>query len=672
MRFFNRNSVDESSVIDRSIQLAVILILTMIATAQAFFISYALSFILFAVIIFIIVQYRKKQFKHYPYLQFFVFLLGLGIIYTQYKTFLGVEAGTSFLTLCLFAKGFELKKRRDILVIFNFALFVSASLFLHSQSFLMAVAVLLSLMGCFIGLYRVQTSDFLRQEQKTISLKQDIQHILKFLAFATPFFLILFIFFPRFPPFWQIPIPSQKATTGMSDSMSPGDIAELSQSSELAFRILGDMQQLPARQELYWRAMVLDHYDGKKWTRPLHPPEVQPNEFPRDKNQIAYQYLNAQPDQRWIMFLEYSVPASRRYALFADGSVMSKRPVQSIQPIDFLWFKTDKSLAFEEKTRPINTQFVQTKDAQAQALAQQLWQQSQQNQQEYIKLVLNWYKQHNFSYTLTPALLGENRVDDFLFQSRQGFCEHYASSFTMMMRYVGIPARVVIGYQGGQLAPDQQSWEVRQLDAHAWSEVWLNQHWVRIDPTAIIAPNRIDNGMQGYIDTEQSVLGENATGLKYFQFSISQKLQIWSDYASYQWQSKVVGYDVDKQRKSLSQWGLNSIQDYVLTIFILIVMVMGLFYLWYQYQKRKQFTPYQYAIYQLNHKLPQELQQQTGESFQAWIKRLQAESSASCFQDVILIYQRVHYAEQPQPNDVQQFQKLMKACASVLKQQKKT
>lgn len=655
--------------VDRSIQLCLLMVLSCIAIAQISYLPYSLSALFLSIFSFLTWQYHRKKFTYYRYLQLGVFIIGLALILFQFKTIVGVEAGVSFLTLCLLAKSFELKQKRDLLIIFNFALFVSASLFLHSQSFLMTLAVLWCVIACLTGLYRLQTYEFLKQANKQPAIKQDIKQIIKFIGFAIPFFVILFIFFPRFPPFWAIPIPENKAKTGLSDSMSPGDIAELSQSSALAFRIIGDMKQLPPRSQLYWRAMVLEMYDGHTWTR-------QPMQRPVDIRKFAnrdvmyYQYLTADPNQQWLVSLEKSVPATRGYRLYNDGSIVPFRPTQITQPIDFAWLKNSKASDFDDQpVGDINQKFIAPLDLKAQTLAQQLWQQSGQQPEQYVQNVLNWYKKEQFAYTLKPPLLGEHRVDDFLFQSKQGFCEHYASSFSMMMRYVGIPARVVVGYQGGQLAPDGKSWEVRQLDAHAWTEVWLNQQWVRIDPTAVIAPNRIDDGMQDFLESAPDTLGTSTFG--YHQFNMLRQLQVWSDYASYQWQSKVVGYDVDSQKSFLGKLGLTSTQHFI-WILIASIFVLGMVYwYWLYWQKQRQYSVYQLQIMRLNRQLPPALQQQTGESFAMWIQRIQIESQDS-FAKVIEIYQRVHYAEQKNANDEKQFVKLMKECASILKSQKNT
>ncbi len=176
----------------------------------------------------------------------------------------------------------------------------------------MTVLVILCLISCLIGLYRIQKSafsDYASRHSSRQDAKHDLKNVAKFIAYALPFFLLLFLFFPRLPPLWHVPIPDAKGVTGISDTMSPGDIAELSQSSALAFRIVGNMQQLPPRSKLYWRAMVLDQYDGRTWTsnfsnqQPVQAAQLQPEQV-----DFQYQYIAADPRAQWIMALEKSVP----------------------------------------------------------------------------------------------------------------------------------------------------------------------------------------------------------------------------------------------------------------------------------------------------------------------------------------------------------------------------
>ena len=309
-------------------------------------------------------------------------------------------------------------------------------------------------------------------------------------------------------------------------------------------------------------------------------------------------------------------------------------------------------------------------DPKAQALAQQLFTDSAANPQQYIQAVLNWYKNNNFVYTLTPGLLGQNRIDEFLFQSKQGFCEHYASSFVMLMRYVGIPARVVTGYQGGQMALDAESWEVRQLDAHAWAEVLVNGQWQRVDPTAIIAPQRIDAGMQNILNEDDRVFGErNAFAKRHFQ--VLSQIRIWSDYATYQWQRKVIGYNAESQRSWFAKLGLNSVYSAILVLIASVITLVFL-YVFYGYWRSQQAkAPLQRIIDRWNAKLPVALQQQEAETFKQWFERLSRDlpnEQQAPFQQLIRRYDQVTYGQfKLTEAEEKRLIDLLKTCSYVLK-----
>ncbi|WP_111892499.1 transglutaminaseTgpA domain-containing protein [Acinetobacter sp. MB5] len=664
---------------NKQIQVLVLGILLVVLVAQIAFAPISLL-IVFAVIWLVALRtFLKKRSLVLPVMaRAIFFVVGIACIYLQYRTLLGVEAGVSFLSLCLYGKALESKDKRDALVSFNFALFVCASLFLYTQAFYMAGLVFVGVVISLLGLYAIQKADFSEQtlpDKKELWI--DTLHIFKAILFALPFFIALFLFFPRFPPLWYIPLPDQnKAVTGVSDHLSLGDIAELSQSNALAFRIVLPVASLPPRSELYWRAMVLDHFDGKTWQSSevnqqwmLNDLRVSPN-----AKQLNYTYLQADPEQRWVMGLEHSIPANGRYILRQDGSIVSRRPVQATQPIHLIWISSaSPETDLPNYIRQINLQLPET-DPRSKALAEQLYAESGEQPERYIQTVLNWYRQNKFRYSLSPGTLEGNRVDQFLFQTRVGFCEHFASSFVVLMRAAGIPARVVVGYQGGQPAPDDQSWEVRQLDAHAWAEVWINHHWQRIDPTALVAPQRIDDGMQNFLNESQQQT--NTTFLGNSHFSLLNKLRVWSDYASYQWQSKVVGYDVEQQRSWLKQWGINS-QAKLLWVLMATILGMLLLYVgvivW---RNRLKQTPYEKMIYQFNSQLDEPLKKLPDETFQKWILRLSLKVQPEqqiVFHQLILIQQQLIFQKKQQHKSEiwLKFSALLKECAIVLKNQRK-
>lgn len=661
-------------MINAKIRTSIVLTLSLILIAQMAFIPVLLS-IIFAISILCIWIYLKRQ-QPFPKIgTFLLTVLALGSIYLSYQSFIGVEAGVAVLSTFLFAKSLESKNRRDLIILFNFALFVAASSFLYSQSFGMAIVIVLCLISCLIGLYRIQTSEF-EQEPTTqrAALQQDAKHVAKFILYAIPFFLLLFIFFPRLPPLWHIPIPENKGVTGISDSMSPGDIAELSQSSALAFRIIGDVSKLPPRSELYWRALVLDEYDGQRWTssfvnqQPLMRQPMDSSPVPVGWN---YQYLAADPSVFWIMGLEKSIPVERRYYNRQDWSIVPRRLTQRVEPIPLQWMGTQYDpQAVGQYLARINTQVQRRLDPQAQQLAQRLYMQSAEDPRRYVQNVLNWYQQNNFVYTLKPGQLGQNRIDEFLFNSRQGFCEHYASSFVMLMRYVGIPARVVTGYQGGELAPDRKSWEVRQLDAHAWTEVWLDQKWQRFDPTAMIAPQRIDGGMQNLLSQDERVWSNNSTWTSQNNQWMT-KMRVWSDYASYQWQSKVVGYNAESQQNWLSKLGLSSVYSSIVVLLGSIALLILAYILRIYLKARQAQSPFDRAIQQLNQSLADDLKKQPAETFHHWMQRLSQQvkvENQSAFIEAIRIFEKYLYSgAELTDQELKKFKDLLKTCADSLK-----
>ena len=669
-----------------SIQQSILLSLILILAAHILFSPVALS-VIFAIMLLLLYRHYKNKTVHISKVWTYgLTCCALASIYLSYKSLIGVEAGVALLSTFLFAKALESHTQRDLIILFNFALFVSASSFLYSQSMWMTVLVILCLISCLIGLYRIQKSafaDYTSRHSSSQDAKHDLKNVGKFIAYALPFFLLLFLFFPRLPPLWHVPIPDAKGVTGMSDTMSPGDIAELSQSSALAFRIVGNMQQLPPRSKLYWRAMVLDQYDGRTWTSNFSNQQSVPAaQLQPEQVDFQYQYIAADPRIQWIMALEKSVPNQQGYILRRDWSIVPQRQNGRIQPITLQWVgesvhiqKNDaQSERYRRFIQRLNVQVQTQSDPKAQQFALQMFAQSQQQPERYVQNVLQWYRNNDFSYTLKPGTLGQNRVDEFLFQSKQGFCEHYASSFALLMRYVGIPARVVVGYQGGELALDGQSWEVRQQDAHAWTEVLLNQQWVRIDPTAIIAPQRIDDGMQNLLADDRAVLGTDTQMWQYQHSNFIRSLRVWSDYASYQWQSKVVGYDAESQRRWFGRLGLYSNYALVAVLVSSILIVLAGYFGWIFWKKRQQGSRVHRALDKFSKRLPAQLQKQDAETVSVWMQRLAAqvdENEQEAFKRLGACYQQYTYAPEHDPVSEQVFFELLKTCADVLKKHRK-
>lgn len=586
--------------------------------AHAFFAPVWLSLVGLVTLVFQLPIMRSKLPKKlYPTFQILLFVLGVLGLFVGMEQWFGAEFSLSFLLLCLVCKLWELNQKRDGYVVLNLCLFVLASAFLWSQGLglsLFAVCVLFFVLLGFVAL----------SDDDNTTGKGRFKTLSVLLVPSLPLLVVLFLFFPRLSPLWSLSLPNKQATTGISDSMSPGDFANLSKSAQLAFRVqfLGNA---PSQDKLYWRGLVFSEFDGKTW-RPA--PILEPKQSPSfDGAALDYQ-ITLEPTHRpWLFLLEHSSIKTQPNTVFLEDFTL-----KSEQPID-------QRFRYEAKYVPSAGAFgLSQQQAQAflalpkgnpqsRQLAQQLRTATGGDTYQLVQAVYDYVRKGNFRYTLSPQVLGDERVDDFLFGTKAGFCEHYASSFVFLMRSAGVPARVVAGYQGGQLSADGKSLEVRQMDAHAWAEVWVTgQGWVRIDPTAFVAPHRIEAGMDALTqDAGGELFGDGVAGqFGYQKFRILHSLAQLSDKASFYWQKQVVGFDQETQKKSLFSWfAIKSLAEQLWALvvgFVGVLAVAGA-YIW--YRRRPLYHPVDAPIAKLSASLAKQgLAKEDSESYLAYLERL--------------------------------------------------
>ncbi|MCG3881932.1 DUF3488 and transglutaminase-like domain-containing protein [Psychrobacter sp. Ps3] len=582
-------------------------------------------------------KFKPTRLKRlYQVMQMLGFLLGLAGLSLTYGAAFGLDMGVGFLVLCLVSKLWELYKRRDAYVVLNLSLFVIAGLFLLDQGLvttLQAVAATIIVLLAFITL----------NDDSNTSGDGRMRTLGVLGVSALPLLVVLFLFFPRLPPLWSVQLSSSQATTGVSDSMSPGDIASLSQSTELAFRV-EFAQARPAQSELYWRGLVFSDFDGVTW-RPnrrvqqqWQPGRQPPNWLARslatanNKTEPKSYEITLEPtQQQWLFGLDYPLPQNKDTRLTSDFTLIKEEPVSEQLRYEVLRYapmQIDPIL--DDVSRAANLTLPSAGNLQTQNLAKQLFAQSGSDPERYIQAIQRWINQTEFRYTLSPPPLDEDRIDSFLFETKAGFCEHYSSSFTFMMRAVSIPARVVAGYQGGEMSRGGNVWEVRQMDAHAWSEVWLEgQGWVRVDPTAFVASERVEQGMDALTQSRgASLFGEGAAAqVSYQQYQMLQALRRLSDQASYYWQKDVVGYDQDKQAGSLLKWfNIRSISEQIAWLAASAITVISLLVFMIWYRRRKQWHPADRPLIKLSSKVAKNdraLSRHDNEGALAWLKRLE-------------------------------------------------
>ncbi len=495
-------------------------------------------------------------------LLFLITLTGIILIYSQHKSYLGLLAGTSFFITTLALKILEIKHRNEFYLVVFLSFFAAITQFLFNQSLLMAAYVLL-------------VTGLLTAALITITLKKrlNINATLKLtgtlMLQALPIMILMFILFPRIPaPNIALPLPQNAATTGLSDSLRPGQISQLSQSSKLAFRVKFDGEP-PAPKQRYWRGPVFWKFDGQQWDIIKKPLGIaHGNTFLSN----AYQYtVTLEPHgQKWLFALDIPSNLPHRIRQTADLLLMARKPVtqrRSYTLTSYTQYKTGQLSDWEKK---LGLQIPATPDQRILSLISH-WQQGSSQTEAIVRQALDFFNKETFFYTLTPPLYEEKPIESFLFTGRRGFCEHYATAFVYLMRIAGIPARVVTGYQGGEFNTLGQFLEVRQSDAHAWAEVWLGEKgWVRIDPTAAVAPERIEQGIGSVSGYEYDRFEFTNTDLAGLSNLVLNLRFAWAtvDHAWHRW---IITYNAVSQNEFLSKLGIDDIQSMV---FILVGTVM--------------------------------------------------------------------------------------------------
>lgn len=497
-------------------------------------------------------------------------------ILLQYRTLFGRDAGVAMLTLMLALKLLEMRSYRDAMLTVFLGYFLVITNFFYTQDIPLAVylfTVVLVLSSALVALNHPASARHWRRPLKLSALM---------LAQAVPVMLLLFVLFPRLGgPLWGMPSDAFSARSGLSETISPGSISELVQSDAIAFRAQFEAAP-PAASSLYWRALVLENFDGRSWSRLRGRQEAQPTLETAGKP-IAYTLTIEPHDKPWIFALEVPDPQALPPDTFLTRNLqlMANKPMQRLTRLNLSAY-LDHRVAADAALHQLGhaLQLPEQGNPQARELALRLRSEAGSDA-EVVARALALFREQGYTYTLTPPLLGENSIDEFLFAARSGFCEHYASAFTFLMRAAGVPARIVAGYQGGEFNPVGGYFIVRQSDAHAWSEVWLEgRGWVRVDPTAAVSASRIQNGIASALSAGEPLpflLRTNMAWLK-------QLRQQWDAVSTY-WDQWVLGFDQEQQIGLFARlgFGIVSWRELVWGLAIGLGVVLGLiaaFTLW--------------------------------------------------------------------------------------------
>jgi transglutaminase-like putative cysteine protease len=495
-----------------------------------------------------------------------VLLTLLTIVLTWYthRSLLGREAGVTLLVLLLALKTLELRARRDAYVVFFLGFFVMLTSFFNSQSLLMAVAILLGLLGLLTALVNAHMpvgKPPLLQAARTAGWMTML---------GAPVMVVLFVLFPRIAPLWGIPADAASGRSGLSGSMQVGQIGHLALDDSIAMRIRFQ-GKVPAQRDLYFRGPVLTRFDGRNWQAQASaaaPASGMASGLRVSGEPVRYEVTLEPTARTWLLTLDAAEKAPRARDLdahmAADLQWLSATPVSEL-----LRYQAESYIQFRHgppaRNADVQLALSLPTGVNPRTLALALKMRSDLNggrasTAQRVEAALQRLRTGGYSYTLDPGESTRDSADDFWFDNKQGFCEHIASAFVILLRGMDIPARIVTGYQGGELNAVDGYWVVRQSDAHAWTEVWHEgQGWIRVDPTSAVAPGRV-----GSLQRLQAPTGAVASALSTVFGSVSPgalvRMRAAWEALNNRWNQWVLDYGQSRQLNLLRNLGIESPQ----------------------------------------------------------------------------------------------------------------
>ena len=522
-----------------------------------------------------------------------------GLVFVEYGKLFARDSGIALLFILGPLKLVETKTTRDFMVVWGMGLVLFVASFFENLGLVAALSVA-PIIVVYVAALRM--FDAPAAAPNAPSLWQHVKGATAHTLLGIPLAAMLFVLFPRATaPLWAMSDPST-GKSGLSDEMRPGNISKLILSKETAFRVEFEDRK-PPQQALYWRGPVLREFDGLTWSAGLSetPSRMRgdflnftPEEHARES--INYTVTVDRQESRWLPILELPVaypsgPAVERAVFLSDAQQIGVRRAasgatqyraQSFARGSYVADAPDAQSP-ELRTGP------RTWNPRARAFAAELATRYR-NPTERVRALLAHFNQEKFFYTLNPPLYGDQRgntsIDEFLFDGRKGFCEHYAGATVFLLRSSGVPARVVTGYQGGEYQPAGHM-IVRQSDAHAWVEVWTDGSWRRVDPTGAVAPDRIEQGIQQSLPETERMLVSTRNWI-----SLTGLANLWEE-ASFSYTKWVIGFDRDRQKELLKDLGLGGINPLAALGWMLIAItvsgaLMGLaWWLWLKRNERR-------------------------------------------------------------------------------------
>ena len=597
-------------------------------------------------------------------LRLLILLVSLMGLFLSYSTVFGRTAGSAMLLLMLCLKLMEIKGQRDVVIIIYISFFILITSFLFDQSIYSGIYMLLVVLSLITTMI-IYNHPNIPQKNLLSALRKHSRLALTLMVQAVPLMLMLFFLFPRLPgPLWSLPEDGQGASTGLANELEPGRISKLSNNPDVAFRIKFK-STIPQAELLYWRGPVLSLFTGKKW-KVLEEDSVSRLNLDDIQFSIPIDYtVTLQPNnQHWLFALEMPGAIPANAYLSEDMQLLQTTPVRSVTRYNmraYLNYQLDPHSI-------VNSHYyLQVPDGVAPRTRQFVKRLRKNYAQDgaYINASLNYFRDENFIYTREPPSFKGDTVDNFLFESRRGYCVHYASSFALMMRLAGIPARIISGYQGGEMNPLSDYMIVRQSDAHAWVELWLpNKGWLRIDPTSVIPDSRVEATEDQLRRKDESARTAFKLKQGWLRKSLLNMRYAW-DTLNNSWNNWVVGYNDTRQKSLLSMFGADklSLQHLALLLAAIFTACLLFITLFVFRHRQNQLNPVNLAYAQFCQKLTRiGFVRKPGETAHNYARRIVnlRDDLHSNVESITQLYNYLRYARNPSPHLFVQFKKKIK------------
>lgn len=524
-------------------------------------------------------------------------VLASAAVLWQWYPPIGLEPMSALLIICCALKFLEMRVIREARTVLYLCYFIASIQLIYEQTVFHFLLAMLSIILTLTAQNMAERDPWQQYSFRSFSLFP-LKSVGWIALVSVPLTIIIFLFAPRVPSFWAVPVSEDQAISGVSDTMRPGSIGELARSSKLAFRV-GFDDEVPPRRSLYWRALVLSDYDGQTWSNRENfmavqdgdrtffpgserPPAEWTEEIIYDGEPVVYDVYQEPTSQHWLFALAAPISRENGLGMTKGLRLVSRQPVTQRVKYSVSSYPdyqmTDEMLDLRDRYR--NLHLPDEFNQETRELAES-WASEGLSPDQLVSRLFAFFRSGH-TYTLNPGAFGTDSIDEFMFEKPRGFCEHFAQATVFFLRAAGVPARIVSGYQGGELNADGNYLMVYQYDAHAWAEYWVQgRGWVQADPTTAVSPDRIELGAREILKEDPDFLSDDVFSLAALQdIGWLNWLRLRMDSVNYLWVSWVLGYDNEQQ---FDLWegffGEFSLKRLLVMLSVFVALVIGAIYL---------------------------------------------------------------------------------------------